>query len=197
VLARALEAAGVKRIFALSGNHIMSVFDALLDSGIELIHTRHEGAAVHMADAWARITGEPGIVLVTGGPGHGNAVSALYTAQMSESPVVLLSGHAPNGELGMGAFQEVRQAEMAATVTKLALTSTGAVAVAGDIVRALRTALGGRAGPVNLNLPADALQGSSAWNVRSASATSRPRRPASTPERRARSSTASRERRVR
>jgi acetolactate synthase I/II/III large subunit len=158
-LARALEAAGVKRIFALSGNHIMSVFDALLDSGIELVHTRHEAAAVHMADAWARITGEPGIVLVTGGPGHGNAVSALYTAQMSESPVVLLSGHAPNGELGMGAFQEVRQAEMAAPVTKAAWTSAGADAVAGDIVRALRTAPGGRAGPVNLNLPSDALQG--------------------------------------
>src|SRR5262245_20626179 len=158
-LARALETAGVKRIFALSGNHIMSVFDALLDSGIELVHTRHEAAAVHMADAWARITGEPGIVLVTGGPGHANAVSALYTAQMSESPVVLLSGHAPNGQLGMGAFQEVRQAEMAATVTKAAWTSTGADAVADDIVRALRTALGGRAGPVNLNLPSDALQG--------------------------------------
>ena len=158
-LARTLEQAGVKRIFALSGNHVMSVFDALVDSGIELLHTRHEAAAVHMADAWARLTGEPGIVLVTGGPGHANAVSALYTAQMSESPVVLLSGHAPNDQLGMGAFQEIRQAEMAATVTKSAWTSQGADAVAGDVARAVRTALGGRPGPVNLNLPSDALQG--------------------------------------
>jgi len=74
-------------------------FDAALDAGIELIHTRHEAAAVHMADAWARLTGEPGIALVTGGPGHANAVAALYTAGMAESPVVLLSGHAPLGEV--------------------------------------------------------------------------------------------------
>jgi acetolactate synthase-1/2/3 large subunit len=71
-----------------------------------------------MADAWARLTGTPGVALVTGGPGHANAVSALYTAQMSESPVVLLSGHAPNDQLGKGAFQEVRQAEMAVPVRK-------------------------------------------------------------------------------
>ena len=158
-LVRALEQAGVKRIFALSGNHVMSVFDALVDSRIELLHTRHEAAAVHMSDAWARLTGEPGVVLVTGGPGHANAVSALYTAQMSESPLVLLSGHAPNDQLGMGAFQEIRQAEMAATVTKAAWTSQSADAVAGDVARALRTALAGRAGPVNLNLPSDALHG--------------------------------------
>jgi len=156
-LARVLQKAGVKHVFTLSGNHIMSVFDALLDTGIELVHTRHEAAAVHMADAYARITGKPGIALVTGGPGHANAVSALYTAQMSESPVVLLSGHAPNDEIGMGAFQEMRQAEMAAPVTKAAWTSRSAQTVGPDLARALRIALGGRPGAVNLNLPSDAL----------------------------------------
>src|SRR5664279_1410886 len=94
-LIRSLQGAGVRRVFTLSGNHIMPVFDAALDAGIELIHTRHEAAAVHMADAWARLTGEPGIAMVTGGPGHANALGALYTAAMAESPVVLLSGHAP------------------------------------------------------------------------------------------------------
>ena len=156
-LARALQQAGVKRVFALSGNHVMSVFDALLDTGIELIHTRHEAATVHMADAYARITGEPGIALVTGGPGHANAVSALDTAQMSESPVVLLSGHAPNDEIGTGAFQEMRQAEMAAPVTKAAWASHNADCVGPDLARAIRIALGGRPGAVNLNLPTDAL----------------------------------------
>lgn len=156
-LACALKQAGVKRVFTVSGNHIMSVFDALLDSGIDLLHTRHEAAAVHMADAYARITEEPGVALVTGGPGHANAVSALYTAQMSESPVLLLSGHAPNHQLGLGAFQEMRQAEMAATVTKAAWTSRDARSVASDIARALRIALAGRPGPVNVNLPSDAL----------------------------------------
>ena len=69
VLVRSLVNAGVRHVFTLSGNHIMSVFDAALDVGLNLVHTRHEAAAVHMADAWARITGEPGIALVTGGPG--------------------------------------------------------------------------------------------------------------------------------
>ncbi len=100
-LARSMASAGVRYIFTLSGNHIMPIFDAALDAGITLIHTRHEAAAVHMADAWARLNGEPGIALVTGGPGHANAVGALYTAAMAESPVVLLSGHAPNNELGL------------------------------------------------------------------------------------------------
>jgi acetolactate synthase-1/2/3 large subunit len=158
-LAPVLIEAGVKRIFTLSGNHIMSVFDALLDSGIELVHTRHEAAAVHMADACGRLTGEPGIALVTGGPGHANAVPALYTAQMAESPVVLLSGHAPNGELGRGAFQEMPQADMARTVSKAAWTCRGSKAVAFDLARALRLARSGRRGPVNLNLPSDALEG--------------------------------------
>ena len=99
-LVQSLRALGVRRIFTLSGNHIMPVFDAALDAGIELIHTRHEAAAVHMADAWARLTGEPGIAMVTGGPGHANALAALYTAGMAESPVVLLSGHAPLAEVG-------------------------------------------------------------------------------------------------
>ena len=94
-LVAALKLAKVKTIFTLSGNHIMPIFDALLDSDIKLIHTRHEAAAVHMADAYARLTGEVGIALVTGGPGHANAIAALYTAQMAESPVVLISGHAP------------------------------------------------------------------------------------------------------
>jgi thiamine pyrophosphate-dependent acetolactate synthase large subunit-like protein len=158
-LVRALSNAGVRRVFTLSGNHIMSVFDAALDAGISLIHTRHEAAAVFMADAWGRLTGEPGIALVTGGPGHANAVGALYTAAMAESPVVLLSGHAPNGQLGTGAFQEMRQADVAAPLTKLALTSASADDIARDLAVAIRTARAGRCGPVHVSLPSDCLDG--------------------------------------
>ena len=157
-LMRTLARAGVKRLFTLSGNHVMPVFDAALDAGIDLIHVRHEAAAVHMADAWARITGEPGIALVTGGPGHANAVSALYTAAMGESPVVLLSGHAPSGEQGLGAFQEMRQAAVAAPLTKASWVSTDAGVIAWDVSRALRLSLSGRPGPVHLSLPTDALE---------------------------------------
>ena len=156
-LVKAMASAGVRRIFTLSGNHIMPIFDAAFDAGIVLIHTRHEAAAVHMADAWARLTGEPGIALVTGGPGHANALGALYTAAMAESPVVLLSGHAPNHQLGMGAFQEMRQADIAAPLAKAAFTSARAGDVARDFVRAIREARSGRPGPVQLSLPTDCL----------------------------------------
>jgi acetolactate synthase-1/2/3 large subunit len=155
-LAAALASHGVRRVFTLSGNHIMPVFDAAIDAGIELVHVRHEAAAVHMADAWARIRGEVGVALVTGGPGHANALGALYTALMAESPVLLLSGHAPWSEIGKGSFQEIRQAEMAGPVCKAAWTSGPDVAT--EVARAIRMAIGGIPGPVSLNLPTDVLE---------------------------------------
>lgn len=158
VVIQALARAGVTRIFTLSGNHIMPLFDAALDAGIHLLHTRHEAAAVHMADAWARLTGEPGIAMVTGGPGHANAVPALYTALLAESPVVLLSGQAPSTQRGWGAFQEMRQEEMAAPVTKAAWTCDRAAALGVEVARAIATARAGRPGPVQLNLTIDALE---------------------------------------
>jgi acetolactate synthase-1/2/3 large subunit len=159
ILIRTLANTGVRRIFTVSGNHIMAVFDAARDAGIDLIHARHEAAAVHMADASTRISGELGVALVTGGPGHANAVSALFTALLSESPVLFLSGHAPTRELGMGAFQEMRQADVAAPVAKAAWTCESAAALAGDVARAIRVAQSGRPGPVHVSLPVDALEG--------------------------------------
>ena len=156
-LVEAFETAGINKIFTLSGNHIMPVYDAIFGTKIDLIHTRHEGAAVHMADAWARLTGDVGIALVTGGPGHANAVSALYTAAMAESPVVLLSGHAPIGQLGKGAFQEMGQAEIAAPLTKASWVCQKAEDLATDLAKAIRIAKSGRPGPVHLSLPTDAL----------------------------------------
>lgn len=158
VLVRALARAGVRQVFALSGTHVTSVFDAALDAQLQLVHVRHEAAAVHMADAWARLTGEVGVALVAGGPGHANAIGALYTALAAESPVVLLSGHAPLGELGRGAFQEMRQADVAAPVCKAASTATSAAAIGDEVARAFRTAKEGRPGPVHLSLPTDALE---------------------------------------
>src|SRR5688572_16843638 len=158
VLTEALASAGVRHLFSLSGNQIMPVYDAALDSGLHLIHVRHEGAAVHMADAWGRLTGEPGIALLTGGPGHANGVGALYTALAAESPMVLLSGHAPLSELGRGAFQEMAQDEIAAPVTKASWTAHDPAALAADVARALRIARSGRPGPVHLSLPFDVLE---------------------------------------
>ena len=153
-----LELAGIDKIFTLSGNHIMPIYDAIFGSNIDLIHTRHEAAAVHMADAWARLTGKVGIALVTGGPGHANAISALYTASMSESPVILFSGHAPIGQLGKGAFQEMLQADIAAPLTKASWVCQESKNIAQDVARAIHIAKSGRPGPVHVSLPTDILE---------------------------------------
>jgi acetolactate synthase-1/2/3 large subunit len=159
LIARGLARAGTRHVFALSGNHVMPVFDAALDAKLPILHVRHEAAAVHMADAWARITGEVGVALVTGGPGHANAVSALYTALAADSAVVLLSGHAPTNELGKGAFQEMAQAEMAAPACKASWMVRSVDTLGEDLARAMRTAKSGRPGPVHLSLPSDLLDG--------------------------------------
>ena len=158
ILACALARAGARQLFSLSGNQIMPVYDAAIDAGLNITHVRHEGAAVHMADAWGRLTGEPGIALLTGGPGHANGIGALYTALAAESPLVMLSGHAPLNQLGRGAFQEMAQADMAAPVTKASFTARSAASLGDDIARAMRIARSGRPGPVHLSLPFDVLE---------------------------------------
>ena len=80
ILARSLARLGCRHVFILSGNHIMSIFDAALEAKLDLVHVRHEAAAVHVADAWERLTGDAGIALVTGGPGHANAVGAIFNS---------------------------------------------------------------------------------------------------------------------
>jgi acetolactate synthase-1/2/3 large subunit len=106
VLIRCLEREGVKHIFGLSGGAAIPIFDALVDSPIELILVRHEQGATHMADGFARASGRPGVVLVTSGPGATNTVTGLLTAQMDSSPVIVISGQTNQGNLGKDAFQE-------------------------------------------------------------------------------------------
>jgi acetolactate synthase-1/2/3 large subunit len=157
-LVDALVAAGVRRIFSLSGNQILSVYDATIGRDVAIVHTRHEAAAVHMADAWGRLTGEPGVALVTAGPGHLNALSALYGARMAESPLLLLSGASPRAQRGRGAFQEVDQVAVARPLAKAAWSIDDPAAVGHDVARALALATSGRPGPVHLSLPGDVLE---------------------------------------
>ena len=156
-LVDAMQAAGVRCMFSLSGNQIMPVYDALLGRDIRLVHVRHEAAAVYAAEAWAQLTGEIGVALVTAGAGFGNALGALISAQASESPVLLLSGDSPRAQDGMGAFQELDQCAMSAPVTKASLRAGSAETLASDAAGLIRTALAGRPGPVHLALPADVL----------------------------------------
>jgi acetolactate synthase-1/2/3 large subunit len=157
IVVKTLERAGLTKIYTLSGNHIMSLFDAAIDSSLELFHVRHEAATVHMADTHGRLTRRPGIAWVTGGPGHANAVGALFTALGQETPMVLLSGHTETDQLGKGGFQELKQVEMAAPVTKASWMATDTRTVGMEIAKAVRIATSGRPGPVHLSLPSDIL----------------------------------------
>ena len=158
-VAMTLRAAGVERIFTLSGNQIMPVFDACLDADIDLLHVRQEAAAVHMADAWGRLTGQPGVALVTAGPGFANTLTGLYVATISESPLVLLSGCATMSQHAKGAFQAMAQAEIASHVSKASWTAETPSGLPNDIRRALDIATSGRPGPVHIALPFNTVDG--------------------------------------
>lgn len=150
-----LRAAGVERIFSVSGNQIMPVYDASLDVGIDIVHARHEGAAVFMADAWAQLTGGLGVALVTAAPGAMNALGALYSARCSESPVLLLTGDSPVGQDGSGAFQELDQVAVTKTLAKVSRRPHDVSGLLRDMPDAIRTALSGRPGPVHVALASD------------------------------------------
>ncbi len=157
LLARTLHLAGVRTIFSLSGNQIMPVYDACLTCGIRIVHVRHEAAAVYMADALAQLTGQVGVALVTAGAGFANGLAPLVCASAAESPVLLLSGDAPCGQDGMGAFQEMDQVAIATPMVKYSARLTARAEIAKQVTQALRIARAGRPGPVHLSLPFDVL----------------------------------------
>ncbi|WP_026380782.1 thiamine pyrophosphate-binding protein [Afifella pfennigii] len=157
VLASAIADCGVGTVFSLSGNQIMPLYDALIEPGIRIVHTRHEAAAVFMADGFAQVSGGIGVALVTAAPGFANALGALYSAKMSESPVVFLSGDSPLAQDGRGAFQEFPQVQAARPFVKESLRVTGAADLGRAFAEAAHLARSGRPGPVHLALPFDVL----------------------------------------
>lgn len=158
LLVQSLIEAGVTRVFSLSGNQIMPIYDACFEHGLTIIHTRHEGAAVFMAEAHAQLTGEVGVALVTAGGGLSNAVGALFSAVESETPIVLLSGDSPIAQDDLGAFQEMDQCAITAPLTKLSMRPQRAEDLGDATARAFRTARSGRPGPVHLALAVDVLE---------------------------------------
>lgn len=135
----------------------MPIFDACIDAGIELVHVRHEAAAVHMADAWAQVTGQVGVALLTAAPGFTNGLAPLYSARQAESPVLLLTGDSPVAQDDCGAFQELAQADISRPLTKHAQRCLRAERLGHDLAEAVRIARSGRPGPVHLALPFDVL----------------------------------------
>jgi acetolactate synthase-1/2/3 large subunit len=154
-----LEREGVEYIFGLSGGAAMPMFDALLDSKIELILVRHEQGATHMADGYARSTGRPGVVLVTSGPGATNTVTGLLTALMDSAPIVVLTGQTISPMLGKDAFQEADVTGITYPVVKHSYLVKNADNIPRIMREAFHVATTGRPGPVLVDIPKDVGQG--------------------------------------
>ena len=157
LLVRGLRQEGIEQIFSLSGDHINPIYDACLDYDIRIIDTRHEAAAAFMADAWARVTRRPGVFVVTGGPGHTNALTGIATAFLQGCPVLAISGAPETLRRSQGAFQEIDQLSLVRPITKWAALVTHPRQIPEYLATALREAASGRPGPVHLTIPVDVL----------------------------------------
>src|SRR5918999_4841877 len=155
LVAKRLRAAGVTKLFTLSGGHLFSIFDGCREEGIDLVDVRHEQSAAFAAEGWAKATREPGVAALTAGPGVTNGMSALASAQMNSSPVVVLGGRAPAMRWGMGSLQEIDHVPFVAPLTKLARTADSTAAIAGLVDEALRTATEPPTGPTFVDFPLD------------------------------------------
>jgi acetolactate synthase-1/2/3 large subunit len=154
LLTRALRQEGVDTVFTLAGDHILPLLDLLADERFRLIDCRHEQAAVHMADAWARMTGRLGVCAFTT-PGHANAVPGLVNALAAESPVLNIAGSADLRNYHRGIMQEIDQLGLARPATKGAWLVHDARRIPDMVATAARAAFEGRRGPVHLTVPVD------------------------------------------
>lgn len=156
-VAHVLARAGVGHVFGLLGGSMLELYDALYGSeAIRYVGARDERAAAHMADAYARITGGPGVVLgAQAGPGAANLVTGLAEAHLAYSPLVAIAGLVPRDHLGRDTFQEIDQQALFAPVTKRSFMVPSAERLPEMLHEALRLAMSGRRGPVVLNVPRD------------------------------------------
>lgn len=157
LVARALAAQGVDTLYTLCGGHIAPVYEGCLNNNIAVIDFRHEQAAGHAADAYARLTRNIGAAIVTAGPGVTDAVTAVANAYQARSPMILFGGAAPLRTRGRGALQEMPQTEMFQTFTKASFTVQKTEEIPAQLADAFRLALSGRPGPVFIELPFDVL----------------------------------------
>ena len=157
LVARMLRQEGVTTAFTLSGLHIAPIYVGCVDEGIRLVDTRHEQAAAHAADAWARLTRRLGVCIVTAGPGVTGTVTAVANAWAASVPLLVLGGAAPTFNQGRGALQEMPQTQLFAGITKWSDRVPSPELVPSFLARAFRVARSGRPGPVFLEIPWDVL----------------------------------------
>lgn len=155
LVAKRLKAHGVTKLFTLSGGHLFSVYDGCREEGIDIVDVRHEQAAAFAAEGWAKVTREPGVAALTAGPGVTNGMSAIASAQMNQSPMLVLGGRAPAMRWGRGSLQEIDHVPFVRPLTKLAATADSTAEIPGLVDDALAAAVTPHSGPTFVDLPMD------------------------------------------
>lgn len=157
LVAKALKAEGVDRIYTLCGGHIIDIYDGCVDEGIEVVDVRHEQVAAHAADGYARITGKPGCAVVTAGPGTTDAVTGVANAFRAESPMLLIGGQGALTQHKMGSLQDLPHVDMMTPITKFAAAVPDTARAADMVSMAFRECYHGAPGPAFLEIPRDVL----------------------------------------
>ncbi len=158
--ARALKRAGVEVIFTLSGGHIMSLYDGCIDEGIKIVDVRHEQAAVHAADSWARCNpGKIGVAALTAGPGATDGVTGIANAWRANSPILIFGGQGPFENLRRGSLQEMDHIGVMRPITKYADAVYQTHRIPEYVELAIRHAVSGIPGPAYLEIPMDVFLG--------------------------------------
>lgn len=155
LIARAIKEAGAGPIFTLNGGHIWAIYLGAVNLGVPMFDVRHEQTAGFAAEGWAKVTRRCGVAAVTAGPGVTNAMSAIASARLNDSPVLILGGRAPIARWGMGSLQEIDHVPLVSAITKSAHTIEVVEKTQAMTAEAIRTALTGRTGPTFLDVPMD------------------------------------------
>jgi acetolactate synthase-1/2/3 large subunit len=155
LIAQRLRAGGVEKLFTLSGGHLFSIYDGCRAEGIELIDVRHEQTAAFAAEGWAKVTRSVGVCALTAGPGVTNGMSAIASAALNNSPVVVLGGRAPAFRWGQGSLQEIDHVPFVRPLVKSAATAESTAEIPGLVDDALRLAAAPRTGPTFVDFPLD------------------------------------------
>src|SRR3954470_15378289 len=155
LVAQRFRAAGVTKLFTLSGGHLFSIYDGCRAEGIDIVDVRHEQTAAFAAEGWAKATRTVGVAALTAGPGVTNGMSALASAQANGSPVVVLGGRAPAMRWGMGSLQEIDHVPFVAPLVKSARTASSPSDGAVLVDEAIRMSLEPPTGPTFVDFPLD------------------------------------------
>src|SRR5438067_2999436 len=155
LVARALKRHGVHKLFTLSGGHLFSIYDGCRAEGIDIVDVRHEQSAAFAAEGWAKVTRSVGVCALTAGPGVTNGMSAVASASLNHSPVVVLGGRAPQFRWGQGSLQEIDHVPFVRPLVKMAATAESTAEIPALVDEALRVAASPRYGPTFVDFPLD------------------------------------------